>query len=428
MNHYHYKCSNCNSKFPIEDIEKDSKYLCPKCGKAEKNRPLQGVLWIEYDYDKIKNELNKDTFLKIPAGRFWEYPNLLPLEFNSQVKNFTNINSEQLDRLQLNENPLLKYEINNQPVLVFDDTRNPTLSFKDRASSLVALKAIQLGINEIAAASTGNAGSSLAGICARLGLKSHLFVPSTIPTGKKIQIQSFGAEIYLVDGDYDAAFDLCLEVSTKKGWYNRNTAFNPLTIEGKKSAAYDIYIATKGDIPDLIFVPVGDGVIISGIYKGFWELKKLGWIEEIPKLIGVQAKGSDALVRYLEKGQFEYFPASTIADSICAGAPRNLYMAADSIKKSEGFAVSVSDEEILAAQKIAAHKMGLLIEPAAAASFAGYLKLKEDEMIQNKKAMLLFTGNGLKDLDSLMEWNVQSEKKTVEEWKNYFELKIIQKF
>ncbi len=419
MNHYFYKCSNCNSKFSIEEIETTLVYLCPKCGKAEKNHPLQGVLWIEYDYGQIKNDLNKDTFQKIAAGRFWEYPNLLPLEFNSENKKFANITSEQLDRLQLNENPLLKYEINNQPILVFDDTRNPTLSFKDRASSLVALKAIQLGIKEIAAASTGNAGSSLAGICARLGLKSHLFVPSTIPAGKRIQIQSFGAKFYLVDGNYDSAFDLCLEISTKKGWYNRNTAYNPLTIEGKKSAAYDIFIATKGDVPEMIFVPVGDGVIISGIYKGFWELKKLGWIEQIPKLIGVQAKGSDALVRFLESGKFEYFPASTIADSICAGAPRNLFMAADSIKKSEGFAVSVSDEEILAAQKIAAQKLGLLIEPAAAVSLAGYLKLTNDKLIQNNKVMLLFTGNGLKDLDTLMEWNVQPEKKTVEEWKSF---------
>ena len=330
------------------------KYLCPKCGKAEKNKPLQGVLLIEYDYEKIKNDLSKERFLNVSVGRFWEYPELLPLDFNSEDKKLLKITSNQLERLQLNENPILKYEIDNQPVLIFDDTRNPTLSFKDRASSLVALKAIQLGINEIAAASTGNAGSSLAGICARLGLKSHLFVPSAIPTGKRIQIQSFGANLYLVDGDYDEAYDLCLDVSTEKGWYNRNTAYNPLTIEGKKSAAYDIFINSNGEMPDLIVVPVGDGVIISGIYKGFWELKKLGWIKKIPKLVAVQAKGSDALVRHMEKGKFEYFSASTIADSISAGAPRNLYMAAESIKNSEGFAIAVSDEEILAAQKLAA--------------------------------------------------------------------------
>ncbi len=173
-----------------------------------------------------------------------------------------------------------------------DETRNPTLSYKDRASFLVALKAKELRINEISTASTGNAGSSLAGICSRLGLTSHIFVPSSIPKAKRIQIQSYGANIYLVDGTYDDAFDICLEISKEKNWFNRNTAYNPLTIEGKKSAAYDIFISSQGKLPDVIFVPVGDGVIISGIYKGFYDLKKLGWIEKIPKLIAVQAEGS----------------------------------------------------------------------------------------------------------------------------------------
>jgi threonine synthase len=423
LNHYFYKCFQCQSKFSVEEIEKDLNYLCPKCGKAKKNHPLEGVLWIEYDYEKIKNEVNKDTFLKLPTGRFWEYPQLLPLEYNNHNKKYTNLTSAQLNRLQLNEYPLLRYEIENRPILVFDDTRNPTLSFKDRASSLVAVKATQLGICEIAAASTGNAGSSLAGICARLGLHAHLFVPSNIPTGKRIQIQSYGANLYLVDGDYDMAFDLCLEASTKKGWYNRNTAYNPLTIEGKKFAAYDIYITTKGNVPDVIFVAVGDGVIVSGIYKGFLELRKLGMINNIPELVGVQAKGSDALVRYMEKEQFEYLPASTIADSICAGAPRNLYMATHSIRESGGTAIAVNDEEILAAQKIAAQDMGLLIEPAAAASLAGYLKIKDERIIKNKKVMLSFTGNGLKDLDSLVEWNIQPELRSVEDWKIHFNKK-----
>ncbi|MDZ7765980.1 MAG: pyridoxal-phosphate dependent enzyme [Melioribacteraceae bacterium] len=231
----------------------------------------------------------------------------------------------------------MKYTIDDRELYFQDETRNPTYSYKDRASILVALKAKELGINEIAAASTGNAGSSLAGICARLGLTSHIFVPKNIPEAKRIQIQSYGANIYIVDGDYDQAFDLCLEISQNNNWYNRNTAYNPLTIEGKKSAAFDIYINTKGNLPDYIFVPVGDGVIISGIYKGFVELKKLELIDRLPKLIAVQAEGSPAVVNYLASGKFDYKPAHTIADSISAGAPRNLYMAAEAVKESKGF-------------------------------------------------------------------------------------------
>ncbi len=156
-----------------------------------------------------------------------------------------------------------------------DDTRNPTLSYKDRASSVVVLKALEMGINEIAAASTGNAGSSLQEYVHDLGLKARIYVPKNIPDAKRIQIEAYGAKLEIVDGDYDKAFDVCLEESKKNNWYNRNTAYNPLTIEGKKSAAYDIFISSKGNIPDIIFIPVGDGVIISGIYKGFKELLAL---------------------------------------------------------------------------------------------------------------------------------------------------------
>jgi threonine synthase len=397
MSHYYYKCFDCHSQFSIQEIEPVFQYLCPRCGKAEKNKPLKGVLWIEYDYEKIKQQLDRKNFLNFKCGEFQLYPQLWPLDFREDERI--------LCRLSLNSSPLLEYKIDDRQVLVFDDTRNPTLSYKDRASIIVALKALQMGINEIAAASTGNAGSSLAGICARLGLKAHLFVPQSIPTAKRLQIQSFGAQIYLVQGDYDRAFDLSLEVSKNKGWYNRNTAYNPLTVEGKKSAAYDIFIASRGNVPDIIFVPVGDGVILSGIFKGFWELHRLGWIEKLPRLIAVQAEGSNALVRYLDSGRFEYQTAATIADSICAGAPRNLYMAAHAVKESGGRAISVLDDEILQAQKLLARQTGILVEPAAAAGMAGFEKIKSEEIILNSRVLLMLTGNGLKDTKALEKWN-----------------------
>jgi threonine synthase len=420
MNHYFYKCFDCDKRFSIEEIEPVFRYLCPKCGKAEKNQPLRGVLWVEYDYEKLKRELERKNFLNFTCGEFWHYPRLWPLDFfekNGRII-IRDVTEQQLNRIRLNTHPLLEYKIDERAVMFFDDTRNPTLSYKDRASIIVAVKALQMGINEIAAASTGNAGSSLAGICARLGLKAHLFVPKSIPTAKRLQIQSFGAEIYLVQGDYDQAFDLSLEISKKKSWYNRNTAYNPLTIEGKKSAAYDIFIASGGKVPDIILVPVGDGVILSGMFKGFWELRKFGWIEKLPRLIAVQSEGSDALVRYLDTGRFEYHPASTVADSICAGAPRNLYMAAHAVKESDGKAIAVSDDEILQAQKLLAQQAGLLVEPAAAASLAGYQKWKSKEKmsISQSRVLLMMTGNGLKDVEALNQWNPVPTARTLEEW------------
>jgi len=426
MNQYYYECFTCKSKFSKQQIENDLLYLCPKCGKAEKNKPLVGVLKLRYNYNSISEEIKKNDFLNSTTGKFWFYPQLWPLDYTLKKDSISikGITESQLDSIKIVSSPLVKVNHDKNELLIFDDTRNPTLSYKDRASGLVGLKAIQLGIKEISTASTGNAGSSLAGICARLGIKSHIFVPEKIPLGKRIQIQSFGANIYLVKGDYDQAFDLCLEISKAKGWYNRNTAYNPLTIEGKKSAAYDMFISLKGNLPDYIFIPVGDGVIISGIYKGIWELKQLGWIKEIPKLIAVQASGSNALVRYIKQNKFVYKHAHTIADSIHAGAPRNLYMAADAVTQSNGLAVSVTDSEIIAAQKKSAREFGLLIEPAAAASFAGYLKLAKSKTISPKsKSLLMFTGNGLKDQQTLTTWNYQPKSYSQDEWKQILKIK-----
>jgi threonine synthase len=392
---YLYKCFNCKKEFSSKVIEKEFHYLCPKCGKAEINKPLEGVLEIVYDYESLKKKLSREVFLKLTPGKFWLYPELWPISFQ-------NFRSEQLIKLALPSDQLLKYTINKKEFWILDDTRNPTLSYKDRASSLVALKALELRISEIAAASTGNAGSSLAGICARLGLNARIYVPKNIPEAKRIQIEAYGAKLVVVDGDYDKAFDVCLEDSKKNNWYNRNTAYNPLTIEGKKSAAYDIFISTQGNIPDVIFVPVGDGVIISGVYKGFKELLALNWIDKLPRVIAVQSTGSDALVRYLDTGKFEYRPANTIADSISAGAPRNLYMAANAVKKSNGFAIAVTDEEILAAQKEFIKQTGILCEPSCASVYAAYKKLILKKRINSiENVLLLITGNGLKDVEAL---------------------------
>jgi threonine synthase len=403
MKKYHYKCFDCGRTYDKDEIESGLIYLCPACGKVEKNQPLKGILLVNYDYDSIKIKYRKEDLFKLQPGKFWQYNFLWPL--NSVNDKPAGIDESILERVSLEASCIQKFTYNDKNFLVLDDTRNPTLSFKDRASSLVALKALQLGIKEIVAASTGNAGSSIAGICARIGLKSRIFVPKNIPEAKRIQIQSYGAEIYLVDGDYDLAFDTCLEISTAKKWYNRNTAYNPLTIEGKKSAAYDIFISTKGIMPDMIFVPTGDGVILSGLYKGLWELKELGWINKIPKLVAVQAEGGNAVVRYFQKKKFEYQPAKSVADSICAGAPRALYVAYDAIVKSNGDAVEVTDEEILDAQKFVAQNYGILLEPSSSSTFAAYKKLLHLNKIGNETAMLLFTGNGLKDTSALKTWN-----------------------
>ena len=279
-----------------------------------------------------------------------------------------------------------------------DETHNPTFSYKDRASMLVLAKALELGKDTICTASTGNAASSISGLCAMVGVRSKIFVPQSIPHEKLTQIQMYGADVEKINGSYDDAYDISIEESKKHGWYNRNTAYNPLTTEGKKSGAFDIFMQMNCKEPDKVFVPTGDGSIISGIYKGFYDLKQLELIEKIPQLISVQAEGSSGIIDYLETGEFTYKESDTLADSISVNAPRNLYMAANAIKSTNGFGVKVSDDEILKAEKYLSQQHGYFVEPSAAAAWAGFIKYNEQSHPEGEKMVVLLTGSGLKDI------------------------------
>jgi threonine synthase len=420
---YYYHCFNCHTQFSASEIEQDRHYLCPKCGKPEKNKPLHGALLISFDYQQLKKRYNRPFFLKQPAGQIWRYPLLWPLQPPEYAKDppFQKIEWKELFSVDLPATKIHEIRVDTHTVKLLDETNNPTYSYKDRASTLVALKARQLGLTAVSTASTGNAASSMAGICARFGLEAHLWVPENIPEAKLMQILAYGGQVHLVRGDYDTAFDLSLEISQRMGWYNRNTAYNPLTMEGKKSGAFDIFIGLRGDLPDYIFVPVGDGVVIGGIYKGFCELQHLGVIEDYPKLIAVQSSGSNALIRFMQTGKFEYLPAETIADSISAGAPRNLYFAANSVRESGGFALEVDDADIVKSQKLINERTGILVEPAGAASLAGYIKAKSEGKIDpDKKSMILLTGSGLKDIDSLKRLHRRPDAFRAEVWQERY--------
>ena len=179
---------------------------------------------------------------------------------------------------------------------------------------------------------------------------------------------------------------------------SRNTAYNPLTIEGKKSVSIELF-RQFGDAPDYVYVPVGDGVILSGVYKGFKDLLQFGLIEKMPTMVAVQAEGSAAIHNALERGSFEKVDASTVADSIAVDVPRCGYYALKNLKEFKGRSVVVSDDEILQAQKELSEKAGLFAEPAAAASYAGYKKT-QNAVDAKAKIALLITGSGLKDVDA----------------------------
>jgi threonine synthase len=381
-----YQCSDCGKQIPAGEII----YLCPDCNaKQSPDQPPLGVLKVIYDY-KTLSEL---SFRELEENHFLQ---LLP--FN-ELKSLPNL---RVGKTPLYEIDSLDGQKNDFELYLKDDSQNPTFSFKDRASAIVSAFAKENGIETIVAASTGNAGSSLAGMCAAQGQKAVIFVPSTAPKAKLTQIMMYGATLVPIAGNYDKAFDLSIEATKRFGWYNRNTAYNPFTIEGKKTVSFELFGQLNEQIPDFIFVPVGDGVIISGVYKGFEDLLEIGIIEKMPIIVAVQAARSSNLVDNIGKEEFASTPSDTIADSISVDIPRNFHMTVGYITKYHGQTITVSDDDILRASFILAKNTGIFTEPAAAAAFAGFIAYKNRYLIPKASTnVVLLTGSGLKDLNAV---------------------------
>lgn len=387
-NKFIYKCTSCGKEYPGNAIQ----YLCPECDKKSSDElPPQGILKVLYAYENL---ISKGiAFNKLKQHHWFD---LLPIN-----------DLKSLPKLKIGNTPLYHFQKLGKENLGFDlylkdDSQNPTFSFKDRASAVVSAFAKENGADTLVTASTGNAGSSLAGICASQRQKAIVLVPVSAPVAKLTQIIMYGATIIPVKGTYDDAFELSLKATEHFGWYNRNTAYNPLTIEGKKTVSFEIFDQLQESIPDRIFVPVGDGVILSGVYKGFEDLLNLGITDKIPTIVAVQSTESDNLVRNLENEKFEVKSSHTLADSISVDYPRNFYMARDFLKKYNGEWIAISDNEIIQASKSLASTTGLFAEPAAAAAFAGMQKYNSENKIpEASKNVVLLTGSGLKDIKSL---------------------------
>ncbi|MCX8094643.1 MAG: threonine synthase [Caldisericia bacterium] len=381
------KCILCGNEYKETEV----KYTCPKCGK-------DGILFVELDYENIDFKKEK---LKDRPNNILRYHELLPIN-----------NIENTPPLNVGMTPLYKSKRLNEflgltNLYIKDDGRNPTASFKDRASFIVVIKAIELGYDSITTASTGNAASSVAGIAASVGIKTYIFVPETAPRAKIAQLLAFGAKVFAVKGSYDDCFDLCIKASEEFGWYNRNTAYNPYTIEGKKSVSFELWEQLGFEVPDKIFVSVGDGVIYSGVYKGFYDLYKFKLIDKIPQVIGVQAEGASPIVKAYIENKEKVEPINnpkTVADSICVGYPRNGNMALKLAKEYNGIFISVKDEEILNAIPLLGKLTGIFGEPAGVTSLAGLIKMKNENKInEHEKIVVIISGNGLKDIESAIK-------------------------
>jgi threonine synthase len=305
---------------------------------------------------------------------------------------------------------ILKKDLGLERLWIKDESRNPTASFKDRASAVVVTRARQIGADVVVTASTGNAGAALAGMAAAVDHKAVIFAPKSAPPAKIAQLLIYGAQVLLVDGNYDAAFDLSIQAAQEFGWYCRNTGYNPFTAEGKKTAAFEIWeFARQGDLGEVsrlnIFVSVGDGNIISGIHKGFKDLLELDLIEGMPRIFGVQSEGSAAIANAYNLGSESIEPvaANTMADSISVDLPRDGVRAVRAATQTGGAYITVPDSEIL--NSIAdLGAVGIFAEPAGATSYAGLVKAVRYGLIKSGDPVLVMnTGNGLKDVRAAMQ-------------------------
>ena len=431
------ECTICGAKYEVDKVE----YVCPKHGN-------DGILDVIYDYRLLAQRISPDVLADNPVRSIWRYLPLLPVDPEVAERLMEGTVLASVGWTPLYFAPRLAAHLGLRYLWVKDDGRQPTASFKDRASAIAIVKTRELGYEVVTTASTGNAAAALSGLCAAVAQpsgsaespRSVIFVPRTAPQAKIAQVLVFGATVLLVDGTYDDAFELCLEAAPEFGWYNRNTAYNPYMSEGKKTAAYEIceqlttqlaplagahrtlagvYDDAPLQAPDRIFIPVGDGCIIGGIHKGVRDLLALGWIDHMPKLMGVQAAGCSPLVDAWERGlggstvraargvnklvqvalEMQPIEADTIADSISAGLPRDRIKALRAVVESDGAFMRVSDEEIIAAIPALARACGIFAEPAAAAAYAGLVKAVERGLVDpDERVVVLATGSGLKDV------------------------------
>ena len=389
-----YRCFACSA---VQSAGFEG-FLCPSCG---------GNLDVRYDYDEAATSIDK-SFGK-GSNDLFRFSALLPLR-----------QPRPPFELRVGGTPLYPVQAPGEMtgmcrLYLKDETLNPSASLKDRASAVAIGRALDVGAGVVSVASTGNAGSSLACLAAATGLASVVFVPASAPIAKLTQMLVFGARVLAVRGNYDDAYDLCLAASAEFDWYNRSTGYNPFTREGKKTCAYEIWQDLGGRVPDRILVSTGDGNTLSAIWKGWCDLKSVGLIDTLPRIDCVQSQASAAISETVRQVRNEagrepdwsalvvkQVNASTIADSISVNRPRDGLAAVKAVIQSGGEAVTVTDQEILAAIPEMARATGVFAEPAAAAPWAGMKQMILQRRVDPKELVVcIVSGSGLKDISNV---------------------------
>ncbi|MCL2143374.1 MAG: threonine synthase [Methanomassiliicoccaceae archaeon] len=379
------------------------KIICWDCGKviddvyADTCASCGGLLTIKMDLEPLKNMRPKDLH-KTPIG-VWRYAPFLPADPMKKV-------SIHEGGTPLYDCSALGNEIGIKDLHVKYDGANPTGSFKDRGMTVGVSHASEIGAKVVGCASTGNTSASLAAYAAKAGMRCAVFLPSgKVAAGKLAQAMFFGAKVISVDGNFDEALNIARKLSEERSLYLLNS-INPYRPEGQKTVLFEIMDQLSYNVPDRIILPVGNAGNISAVHKALVELEEIGWITEIPMLTGIQAEGAMPIVKAFASGKKDFIPEEhpeTVATAIRIGNPISGRKALKAIYSTGGCSVSVTDAEIIDAQKLLGRTEGIGVEPASAASVAGAKKLVDSGIIdRNEKVVCICTGNALKDPDTII--------------------------
>jgi threonine synthase len=402
------ECTKCGAQFSANAPQN----VCPKDG---------GILFARYDLKSIKATFKPGVL----AGReatLWRYREVLPdVEPIMHGRGRPCLQTETFESpastpVTLGEGftPLLpSREFPN--VWIKDEGLNPTGSFKARGISVAVSVAKALGIRKVAMPSAGNAGSALAAYAAAAKIEAHIFMPQDVPLANRVECEMYGAHLTLVNGLISDCGRMVGERKEKEGWFDLSTLKEPYRVEGKKTMAYELFEQLGGRLPDAIIFPSGGGVGVIAMWKAFDEMEELGWFKKKhrrPRMIVVQAAGCAPIVKAWNEGRTSvdmWNQSSTIAAGLRVPRPYGDYLVLEILKRSEGTAIAVSDEEIREAVRHWGRHEGIFAAPEGAASLAAYRQLrtgsagKPPVLSENDRVVLFNTGTGLKYLDVLQE-------------------------
>jgi threonine synthase len=373
-------CRSCNNSWP----EKQFRLRCPDC-----DAPLE----VDYRLDRIRRFLKRGWPQPNGSTLLKQWEKLLPLP-----------HPELIARCSLGETQTPLVPANKIGLeLGLDDLRfkieiGPTLSLKDRGSSLCALKALEMGVEGVCVASSGNNASSVAAYAARAGLPSYVFVQRDTAPAKFGKMLAYGARVVRIDADLSAAGRLCMQIRDNRNWMECGGP-NPYRISAKRLVAYEIVAQLAGDVPDAVFIPCGGCAGYVAAYSGFKELLSMGLIAKMPKLIGVQLAACDPVTRAFDQDHDEVTPVNmqpTFSDALKNNTPYWGEQAIRAARDSKGFFISVTDKEVAGILFELGKKEGLYLEPAGAVSVTGLKKVLQEKRLQGlRQVVCTLTGHGL---------------------------------